>query len=130
MTSTPPSASSSVNTAMRSPFRVLSGRSVATMPPMVASGSIGFRPPEPHAAERISAVRDGVDRAGLHGALEPPFVRRARVEILGERVQRLDAPLRRAYGEKGLDAPFADVFDRGEADPPALARLDGEPQLA
>ena len=49
-TSTPPCASSSVNTAIRSPFFVFSWRQAATMPPMLVSASIGLRPPGPHAS--------------------------------------------------------------------------------
>ena len=55
MISTLPCASSSVKTAIRSPFFVLSGLTAATIPPMLVSGSIGFGPAGPQLLSRAAA---------------------------------------------------------------------------
>src|SRR5436305_2090026 len=87
---------------MRSPFRVLSWRHVATMPPIVVSGSIGFGPPGPQASPR-----------------EPFPGRSAR-----------SAAERRADTHQRFDRAFADVLDRGQTKTNAFGRLHGKPELA
>ena len=113
ITSTPPCASSSVKTAIRSPLRVFSCRQAAMMPPMLVSGSIGLRPPGPQASPRDAADRRVGQLAG-----------RPRAELL-QRRRRSDRPDGRSSTARASPSRRRAARSRSTAWRPAAAAPTG-----
>ena len=61
-TSTPPATSSSMKTAMRSPFLVFSGRRPETMPPTQTSASDAVELGDAPRAERLQLLGEALER--------------------------------------------------------------------
>ncbi len=70
-----------------------------------------------------------IERAGLDQAFEHPLVHQAKIGLLAERVQRVDAAELLAHGENRLDGAFADVLHGAQPEAHAVLR-DRERQLA
>src|SRR5437763_174987 len=95
-----------MNTAMRSPLRVFSGRTEALMPPPVLARRVE-RGKEPGTAgcrrqrrRRGVLRRERIKGARFHEAFEYALVREPQIEVLAEGVERRDPPLRRADGQE------------------------------
>src|SRR6185436_16151496 len=126
--------------AGRRPFRQvpeqpsLAALAIVLEPRAVLAGGVNHSDqPGPQLARRqlfvLGPARKRIERAALDEALEDALVHQPQVEIFAQRMDRAEPSLLGPYLQQRLNRAFTDILDRGQPEPDAAVRLDGERQL-